>query len=196
MDKVVVTSEAPSSPKKTSLDPQDDVGEVASQFVELSPPPTPPSLDICTDLDCNPDGCHLISFSHALSSGSYDPLDFIVLCSFVSNSTTVVDEDQVVDGFGVEKLTYAVIYDEYVWESKEEPTVKDDLILYTPHPLYLDIFRESSISVFPCENSYLDVSASDHSQNTQDISPSFDFGDEKYFFMNPPNVSSFISVIT
>lgn len=63
------------------------MGEVSNQPVELSPPPTPPALDFCVDLDCNPYGCHVILFSQPLSSSSFDPLDFGVLCSSILDST-------------------------------------------------------------------------------------------------------------
>lgn len=58
----------------------------------------------------------------------------------------------------------------------------------------LTYFFYSSISIFSCENPSLDVSNSDHSQNAQDVSLSFDCGENRYFFMNPPNLSSFISI--
>jgi len=111
-EKVVVTSDLPSSSH------QDEVGKVANQSVELSPPPTPPALDICADLECKPDGCQVISFSQPPSSGTYDPTDYIVLCSLVPNSTFVVQEDQFVDRVGVEHPTCVVIFDEHVWQSE------------------------------------------------------------------------------
>ena len=55
---------------------------------------------------------------------------------------------------------------EYVWESEEEPVVEDDLLLSTPHFLFLDIFCQFSISSFSCENSFPDLSTSNHSKNT------------------------------
>lgn len=87
-----------------------------NQYVELSHPPTPPTLDIYTDLDLKPIGCHVNIFSQPLSSRSVDPLDCTVLCSPVLNSTFIVHEDQFVNRVGVEQPTYVVIYDEYVWE--------------------------------------------------------------------------------
>jgi len=84
-----------------------------------------------------------------------------VLCSFVLDSTFVVHEDQVVEGVGVEQSTCTIIFDEYVWGSEEESAVKDDLLPSTPHPLYLDIFCDSSIYDFSCESSSLNVSTLD-----------------------------------
>jgi len=100
MDKVVFTSEPLSSSNQTTLDLQDEVGEVLNTSVEMSRPPTPPTLNICTDLDCNPDGCHEVLSSQPPSSGSFDPLDFTVLCSPVLDSTSVFHDDQVVNGVG------------------------------------------------------------------------------------------------
>lgn len=92
-----------------------------------------------------------------------DPSDYTVLCSPIPDSTLVVHKDQVIDGIGVEKPTCTVIYDEYLWEYEEEPMAKDDLFLSTPHPLFSDIFCDPNIFYFPCENSFPDVSTSNHS---------------------------------
>jgi len=134
----------------------------------------------------------VISFSQPSSFRSFDPLDFGGLCSSVPYSTCDVHEDQVVNGVGVEKTTHDVIFYEYVWESEEEPAVKDDLLLFAPHSLYLGIFCDSAISVFSCEKSYPNVSTSNHLQDTQDVIPTFYCEDDKYFSPNPPNLSSFI----
>ena len=115
-------------------------------------------------------------FTQSLSPHSVDPMDCTMLCSLVPYSTLVVHEDQVVDTVGVEKPTCAIIYDEYVCESEEEPAVKDDLLLSTPFPPYLQIFHNSAISIPSCENSFLDVAISNHSQNMWDASLSFDCG--------------------
>jgi len=81
-----------------------------------------------------------------------------------------VSEDQVVDGVSVVQPTYPIIHDECVWESKEEPTMKDDSLPSTPHLLYLDIPCDFSTIGFPCENSFPNVSTSDHSYDTLDVS--------------------------
>lgn len=73
-----------------------------------------------------------------------------------------------------------------MWESEEEPAVKDDFLLSAPHPLFLDIFCDSDIYDFSCENSFMDVSTFDNSHNTQDVSPSFDCGEDTSLFSNPP----------
>lgn len=105
------------------------MGEGAHTSIELSHPPTPPTLDICIDLACKPIGFHVVLSSQPSSSSSFDPPDCTVLCSPVSVSTLIFHKDQVVNRVGVEQPTCAIIYDEYVWESKEEPVMKDDLLL-------------------------------------------------------------------
>lgn len=71
--------------------------------------------------------------------------------------------------------------------------VKDDLLRSLPRPLFPDIFHDYSTYVPSFENSSLDVSTSNHSQNTWDVSLSFDCREYKSFFPNSPNLSSFIS---
>jgi len=139
------------------------VGEVVNQLVELSHSSNPPAMDLCADLDCKPIGYHVIYFSQPLSSGSFNPLDSGVSCSYILDFIGDFHEDQIVDGVGVEKPICAIIFYEYMWESEEEPMVKDDLLLFAPRLLYLDIFCDSAISVFSHENSSPDVSSSDHS---------------------------------
>lgn len=81
-----------------------------------------------------------------------------------------MNKDQVVDRVGVIQPTCAIIHDECVWESKEELVVKDKSLLATPHPLHPDIPCDSSTIDFPCENSFLGASTSNHSQDTLDVS--------------------------
>lgn len=59
-----------------------------------------------------------------------------------------------------------------MWESEEEPVVKDELLLSTPHMIFPDIFGDSPMDDFPCENILPYASTSDHSQNTPDGNPS------------------------
>jgi len=103
------------------------------------------------------------SFFQPLSLCSVDPPYYIVLFSSIPDSLPDVNEDQFVDGVGTMYPTYAIIHDECVWESKEEPMVKDDSLPVVPHPLYLDIPCDSATTDFPCENPFPYVSTSDHS---------------------------------
>lgn len=129
--------------------------------VELSHPPTPPSLDTCADLACNLIGCHEDSFPQPPSPCSIDPPDCTVLCSSILDSSLVVNEDQFVEGVGVMQPTCANIHDTYVWESKEEPTVKDDSLQSTAHLQYPNTPFDYATISFPCENSFPDISTSD-----------------------------------
>jgi len=114
MDKVTVRSDSLSSSDQTTLAPQCEVGAGARTSVEMSHPSTPPAIDIYTDLACKPVGRHVdLLPQHPSPCSSYPP-DCIVLCSFVLNSTLIVNEDQVVDRFGVMQPTYAIIHDKCV----------------------------------------------------------------------------------
>lgn len=160
MDKVVVPSEPPSPSHQMTLVPQGEEGEVANLPIKLPPPPTPPALDFCIDFDCKPDGCHMVSTPRTPSNGSFDPLYFDVLCSSILDSTCDVHENQVMDEVRAGKPTYAIIFNEYVWEFEQEFVVKDFLLLSAPHLIYPDIFCDSAISNFSYENLSLNVSVS------------------------------------
>ena len=135
----------------------------------------------------------MVSSPQPSSFGSFGPSSFGLLYSFVSDLTCDVHQDQFLERVGVEKPTCAIIFYEYVWESEEEFGVKDDLLLSAPHPLYPNIFHGSAISILSCETLFRNFSTSDHLQNTWDASISFDYGEDKYFFLDPPNLSSYFS---
>lgn len=163
MDKVTVTSDCPSSSHQTALSPQCEVGEGARTSVDLSHPPTPLGLNICIDLACKTICCHVDLFHQPLSLRSVDPLNCTVLCSPIPESTLVVHEDRVIDRVDIAQPTCVVIHHECVRESEEELVGKDDLLLFVPHPLYLEISCDYATFDFPCESPSLDVSTSDHS---------------------------------
>ena len=162
-------------------------------IIELSHPPTSPTLDFCMHLADKSIGCHMDFFPQPSPLHFVDPMDCTMLCSPVSNSTLVVHEDQVVNIVSVEKPTCAIIHNEYVWESEEEPTEKDDLLLFAPHLLFPKIFGDFDIVDFPCENTFSDASTSDHSHNTLDVSLSLHSKDDTSMFANTLNISSAIS---
>lgn len=164
MNKVSIISDPLSASHHTTLASQCEVGEVVNPSVELSHPPTPPTLDIYKYLACKPIYFHMKLFYQPLSSRSIDPPDCTTLCSPVSEFTFVVHEDKVVDRFGFEQPTYTVIYDDYVWEFEEEFMVKDDLLPSTPHLLSPYIFWDSAIFYLSYENPSLNVFTYDHSQ--------------------------------
>ena len=92
------------------------------------------------------------SFHQPLSPRFVDHLDCTFLCPSISDSLPAVNEDQVVDGVGVMQPTCTIIHVTCVWESKEEPMVKDESLLAAPHPLYPDIPCDSATAYFACEN--------------------------------------------
>ncbi len=194
MDKVIVPGDPLSPSHLTTLAPQVEEGEVENPPVDLSPSsPTPPAQDLCTDLECNPDGCHVVLSPQPLSFGPFNPSNFGVFSSSISDLTCDVHKDQVLDGVSAEQPTCGIIFYDYVWEYEQEYVVKDDLLLFTPHPLYPDIFHNSTISDPSCENSFSDVSIFDHSQNIWDANFSFDCGEDKFIFSYPPNLLSYFS---
>ena len=65
-------------------------------------------------LDFNSDGHVEVLSPHPPSFSPFDPLNFGFLCSSVLDPSCDVHEDQVLDGFGVEKPTCDVIFYEYV----------------------------------------------------------------------------------
>lgn len=86
-------------------------------YVEILYPPTPPTLGFCADVECKHVGCHVNFFTEPPSSCFFYPLDCTIFCSSIPNSICDVHKDQVADGVGVEKLTYAIIFYEYVRKS-------------------------------------------------------------------------------
>jgi len=189
---VAVTSDCLPSPHQIAPQPRSDVGDHAHTYVELSHPPTPPALDICTDLACKPIGFHVDSFPQPRSPCFVDHPDCNVFCFPIPDSSPIVNEDQVVDRFGVMQPTYTIIHDEYVRESKEEPMVKDDSLPAVPYPLYPDIPCGFSVADFPYENPFLDVSTSRHSQDILDVSLSSQCREDTSCSENLSNLSSVI----
>lgn len=86
----------------------------------------------------------------------------------------------------------AIIHVECVRESEEEPAMKDDFLPSTRHLLYYGISCDFAAFDFPCENSSMDVSTSDHSQHTPDVSLSLHYEEDIPFSENPFNLSSII----
>jgi len=101
-----------------------------------------------------------------------------------------VNEDQAIDEVDVAQSTCIVIHEEYDWASENEPIVKDDFLLSVSPLLFLDIVGEFVISDFPCVNPSTDESTSNHSQNSLDVSTSFDSGEDKLFIEHPLDFSS------
>jgi len=99
------------------------VGDHAHTSIELSHPLTPPALDIYAYLACKLVGCNVDLFPQPPSLHSVDPPNCIVLLSSIPDSSPILSEDQAVDGGCVVQPNCAIIHDDCVWESKEEPAV-------------------------------------------------------------------------
>jgi len=127
------------------------------------------------------------------SSFSTNPPNCTILCSSVLESIPIVNVDQVSTVLVLHNQP-AVIHNEYDWELEHQPAAKDDLLLSAPPTLFLDIFGDSTISYFPCVNPYTYAPIVDHSQNTLNVSPSFDNKEEKFFIENPLDSSSSFSI--
>lgn len=93
MDTMIITSDFPPSPHQTTPPPQNDMEEHAHMSPQLPHPPTITSLNFCTDFVVKPMDFHVPFLPQPLSSCLVDPLNCIVLCSFVLDSTPVVNED-------------------------------------------------------------------------------------------------------
>lgn len=74
--------------------------------------------------------------------------------------------------------------------------VKDDSLPFAPTPLFPDIFGDSTIPDFARVSPSMDAPIVDHTQNTPDVSPSFDNGKDKPFIEHPLDSSSAFSGIT
>lgn len=193
MNTITVTSDCLPSPHQTTPPMQSDVGEHAHKLVQLSHPPTLTTLNFCLDLVGKSMSYHMHLLPQPQSPRCVDLSDCTVLCSSILESTLVVSEGQAIDGVDVAQPTCIVIYNKYDCGSKHEPVVKDDLLLSAPPPHFLDIFGDYAISNFPCVNSSTNASTFDHSQNTLDVSLSFDNEEEKSFIENPLDFSSTFS---
>jgi len=57
--------------------------------------------------------CHMHLLPQPSSQRYVDPPNCIVFCSFILDSTPIVNKNQVIDGVDVAQPTYIVIYNEY-----------------------------------------------------------------------------------
>lgn len=163
MDTVDVTSDCPSSSHQTNPPLQSDVRENAHMPIQLSHFPNITSLNFHIDLVAKPMGRHMHVLPQPPSLCYADPLECIVLCSSIVDSTPIMSEDQAIDRVGVAQTTCFVIHKEYGWEPEHQPTTKDDLLLSMPPPFFPNIFGDSSIPNFACVYLYTDAPIVDHS---------------------------------
>jgi len=111
------------------------------------------------------------------------------LCSSILDSTPVANEDQAINNVGVAQPTCDVIHEEYHCEIEHHHSAKDDSLPSEPPPFFPDIFGEPIIHDFACVSSSTDAPIVDHSQDTPDVSPSSDNGEDKLFIENPLDLS-------
>ena len=71
--------------------------------------------------------------------------------------------------------------------------MKDDSLLSEPPPFLPDIFGEPAIHHFACVSPSMDAPIFYYSQDTLDVSPSFENEEDKLFIENPLEFSSAFS---
>lgn len=91
------------------------------------------------------------------------PLDCIVLCSFVSDFTPILNEDRSIDEVVVAQPTCAGIHEEYDWELEHPLEAKDHPYLSVPPPFFLDLIGDPAILDFSCVSSSTKAPIVDHS---------------------------------
>ena len=82
-------------------------------------PPHPPKitpLNFHAELVVSPSSYHMCYFIQPPSSHSSVPLDDVVLCSSILDSSLVVNEEQPTDEVSVARPTCVVIHEKYEWE--------------------------------------------------------------------------------
>jgi len=160
---VIVTSDCPSSPHQTAPPLQNDVGEQAHTYVQLSHPSNITSLNFHADLVAKPIGSHMHVLPQPPSWCSADPPNCIVLCSSIMDSTFIMNEDQVINRVGVAQPTCAIIHEEFDWEIEHQTSAKDDSLVSEPPPFFPNIFGDPAIHDFACASSFMDALIIDHS---------------------------------
>jgi len=184
-----ITSDCPPSPHQTSPPLQSDARDHAYTSVQLSHPPNIISLNFHVDLVVSPSSCHTHFVAQPLSSHSVVPPYDIVFSSSILDFTLVGNEDQATDRVGVAQPTCTIIHEEYDWELEHQHSAKDDPLLSEPPPFFPDICGEPAIHDSACVSLSTDAPIVDHSQDTPDINPSSDNGEDKLFIENPLNLS-------
>jgi len=104
-----------------------------------------------------------------------------------------VNEEKPTDGVGVAQPTCAFIHEAYEWELEPQHSAKDDSLPSEPPPFFPSFFGEPTIHDFACVSSSTDAPIVDHSQESPDVSPSFDNGEEKLFIEDPLDPSPVFS---
>lgn len=127
-----------------------DVEDHVGTFVHPSHPTNITPLNFRAELVVIPSNSHMHYFLRPPSSQSGVPPDDVVLCSFIPDSSLVVNEAQPTDRVGVTQPTCVVIYEEYEWEFEHQHSVKDDSLPFQPSPFFPSFFGEPAIHDFAC----------------------------------------------
>ena len=127
-----------------------DVEDHAHTLVHPSNYPNITPLDFRTYLIVSPLSSHMHPFLQTLSSHSSVPLDDVVLCSSILDSSLVVNKEQPTDGFNVAQPTCAIIHEEFEWELEHQHSAKDVSLLPESPPFFPNLFGEPIIHDFSC----------------------------------------------
>lgn len=104
-----------------------------------------------------------------------------------------MNEEQPTSGVGVAQPTCVVIHEEYEWEFGHQHSAKYDSLPFEPPLFFPSLFGEPAIHDFQFVSSSMDAPIVDHSQDSLDVSPSFDNGEDKLFIEDPLDPSSVFS---
>ena len=171
MDTIAIISDCPTSSHQTTPPSQNDVGEREHTSVEPSCPPNIAPFNFHTDLVLSPIPHHMYFVPQPSSSYFDHPLDDIVLCSSIPDSTLALNEDQSIDGVGVAQPTWFGIHEEYDEELEHPLEAEDHSSLSMPPPFFSNILHDPAIPNFSCVSPSMDAPIVDHSQDTLYISP-------------------------
>ena len=133
--------------------------------VHPSHSPNITSLNFSVYVVVSPLSSHMHSCLWPPSSHSGVPSNDYVLCSSILDSSFVVNEEQPINRVGIAQPTCSVIH--------------DDSLLSDPPPFFPNLFREPAIHDFACVSSSTVAPIVDHSQDSLDVSPSFNNREDK-----------------
>lgn len=109
------------------------------------------------------------------------------------DSSLVVNEEQPIDGVGVAQPICDVIHEEYEWEFEHQHSAKEEFLPFEPPLFFPSIFGEPAIHDFTCVSSSTYAPIVDHSQDSSNVGPSFNDGEDKLFIENLLDLSSVFS---
>jgi len=170
-----------------------DVEDHAHTPIHHSYSPNITPLDFRVDLVVTPSSSHMHSFLRPPSSHSGVPPDDVVLCSSIPDSPLVVNEEQPTDEVSVARPTCVVIHEKYEWELEHQHSTKDESLLSESPMFFPNLFCEPAIHYFSCVSSSTNAPIVDHSQDSSDVSPSFDNGEDTLLIENALDPSSIFS---